>query len=476
MRRFPYSGGMRVANARQRAPAVMNSAATKQGAKPRSNTTIPVAANNLQNAAEAAAVIAAQAANEVTALTVNTITPAVADNLQDVVKDTAATAAEAIQEILLRYDSVSDQHDSSGENLPVLPAEPPPAALPTAPPSDDFADCGGNRCLLCPVRFVCTKSPFCCFLTGPTGPTGPSGTPGAAGATGPTGPVGPGGTPGTPGSTGPTGPTGPQGTPGINGPTGPTGPIGPTGPGTGDTGPAGPTGPTGPLGPTGPTGSLGPTGPTGPQGLLGETGPTGPFGPTGPTGPQGEQGITGPTGPLGPTGPGTGDTGPTGPLGPTGPTGPLGPTGPTGPTGPQGATTMIRGVEYQAQTRQAEGVATGSNVLFDTMVNGQDLTITYNNATGVFTIPRTGNFLVNWQVAIDGSDLGPSATFTLIETGAVSISIAASTPVILGQVSGSALVTVSGSATLRLANSSGYTIFLADIPVQANITIIDVSI
>lgn len=355
MRRFPPFDNIQMHNARKRVPAAMNSASTSsQGENSKVNTTHST----------------------------------VVENLQDVVE---ATAAEAIHDILLHYDLAPGQHNSSGKNLPVQPNEPPPETPPTVIPLEHPAPCGGNQCLFCPMRFICTKSPFCCFLIGPTGPTGSQGAQGLAG---------------------PTGPTGAQG---IQGLTGPTGPIGPAGPSTGNTGP------------------------------------------TGPTGPQGLQGLTGSTGPVGPTGPGTGNT------------------GPTGPTGPRGASVMIRGVEYQVQNRQAEGVDTGTNVLFDTVVNGQDLTIAYNSGTGVFTIPRSGSFLVSWQVAIDGSSLGPSATFTLIESGAVSASIPASIPVILGQISASALVTVSGSATLRLANSSGYTIYLADMPVQANITIIDVS-
>ena len=141
----------------------------------------------------------------------------------------------------------------------------------------------------------------------------------------------------------------------------------------------GPTGPTGPQGATGPTGPQGITGPTGPQGI---TGPTGPQGVTGPTGPQG---ITGPTGPQG-------ITGPTGPQGATGPTGPQGATGPTGPEGPS--------LNEAAMVHDESELEIPSNNVI--RFNNTNLSngITYNAATGEFTLPSDGQYAITWWVNV----------------------------------------------------------------------------
>ena len=194
------------------------------------------------------------------------------------------------------------------------------------------------------------------------------------------------------GPTGPqgcTGPTGPQGTTGPTGPQGVTGPTGPQG-ATGPTGPQGVTGPTGPQGVTGPTGPQGVTGPTGPQGV---TGPTGPQGVTGPTGPQGLS-VIGPTGPQGATGP-TGPQGITGPTGPQGVTGPTGPQGATGPTGPEGPSLNEAAMVHD----ESELVIPNNNVI---RFNNTNLSngITYNAATGEFTLPSDGQYAVTWWINV----------------------------------------------------------------------------
>lgn len=101
---------------------------------------------------------------------------------------------------------------------------------------------------------------------GPQGPQGPQGIQGIKGDTGDTGPQGPQGIQGIKGDTGDTGATGatgPQGPQGLKGDTGDTGPQGPQG----LTGPTGATGPQGPQGLTGDTGATGPQGPAGTPGI-----------------------------------------------------------------------------------------------------------------------------------------------------------------------------------------------------------------
>ena len=112
-------------------------------------------------------------------------------------------------------------------------------------------------------------------------------------------------------------------------------------------------------------------------------------------------------------------------------------------------------------------------MLFANVVNDQDPDMIYNAATGEFTITRLGNYLVSWQVAIDGTDLDPQVTFTLRVDG-VDYS-GSSLPSVTGQLSGTAFITVAAAVTVELVNTSGYTVYYADVPVQANIVITDVS-
>ena len=182
---------------------------------------------------------------------------------------------------------------------------------------------------------------------------------------------------------------------------------------------------------------------------------------------QVQQVIPGPTG-------ATGDTGPTGATGDTGPTGATGDTGPTGPTGATGPAVVLGGIQAQLVASPLELLPNGSIVIFDTIVTNQSLDITYNPVTGAFTLSMVGNYFVLWWVATDGSDLLPNINFSLRLNGAGDI--LSSTPVVTGQISGSALVHVSSTpSTLTLVNASNDTIALANTEVQANIVIIELA-
>ena len=159
------------------------------------------------------------------------------------------------------------------------------------------------------------------------------------------------------------------------------------------TGPTGPTGRTGDRGPTGPQGYPGPTGPTGATGMQGPTGPTGATGATGmqgPTGPTGATGATGATGIQGPTGP-TGATGATGATGMQGPTGPTGATGATGATGPSGGSFNAAAMVHD-ETNTVVPINEAIKPSITNLSNG----ITYDPTTGEFTVPQTGQYLINW--------------------------------------------------------------------------------
>jgi len=182
----------------------------------------------------------------------------------------------------------------------------------------------------------------------------------------------------------------------------------------------------------------------------------------------------GPTGPQGPIGP-TGATGPAGATGPTGTTGPIGVTGPTGATGPAGPDLQLRGVQASLLAGGGSRIADNATILFDTILNDQSLDINYNPLTGEFTVTGTGNYYVAWWVNTAASSLNPNAIFSIAVNGSP-FSQGAS-PIITGQVSGSALVTIGATpATISLVNVSGQTISLASTPLQANIVILEFAV
>jgi BclA-like protein/collagen triple helix repeat protein len=307
--------------------------------------------------------------------------------------------------------------------------------------------------------------------TGDTGPIGPTGDTGPIGPTGDTGPIGPTGDTGPIGATGDTGPIGPTGDTGPIGATGDTGPIGPTG----DTGPIGPTGDTGPIGPTGDTGPIGPTGDTGPIGATGDTGPIGPTGDTGPIGPTGDTGPIGPTGDTGPIGP-TGDTGPigptgdTGPIGPTGDTGPIGPTGDTGPTGTLNITTY--GYVYELATVADATVVGGADVPFSN--NGPLSGVTHTAGTTTVTVPTTGTYKINYYVNLTA---GVGSAIAIAVNGTVDASTNVTSLVAVGEISGTAMLSLTAGDVLTLRNNSAilFTMDLAPgVGAQFNVILLEV--
>ena len=114
------------------------------------------------------------------------------------------------------------------------------------------------------------------------------------------------------------------------------------------------------------------------------------------TGPTGCTGCTGPKGPTGPTG-ATGATGATGMQGPTGPTGATGATGATGMQGPTGATGPSGGsFNAAAMVHDETNAVVPVNEAIKPTITNLSNGITYDPTTGEFTVPQTGQYLINW--------------------------------------------------------------------------------
>ena len=189
--------------------------------------------------------------------------------------------------------------------------------------------------------------------------------------------------------------------------------------------------------------------------------PTGCIGPTGATGARGATGAKG-------------ATGPTGANGAKGATGSTGATGATGATGPAGGNAILNGIQLQLIGNRGSKIGVNETVLFDSAVNDQSTDISYNPLTGEFTISKTGNYFVSWWIASEGTDIDNFIQFSII-TDTLGKTTGA-TPLVTGQVSGSALLTIDTVPTvLTLKNTSINNITFAETSVQANIVILQIS-
>ena len=184
-----------------------------------------------------------------------------------------------------------------------------------------------------------------------------------------------------------------------------------------------------------------------------------------------KKGVTGPTGPTGATGAtGPSVTGPTGATGPQGITGPTGATGATGPTGPAGedATTFNSYAMVHDETNST--VSHNQPILFqNTNISNK---ISYNPATGDFTIPEEGIYIIHWWINVRHTD----SDYSTCEPRTLGVELHQFWPsdVLIahssthnkltccdtGTISGNAIFAALPGASYRLINTSGIDISL----------------
>jgi hypothetical protein len=96
--------------------------------------------------------------------------------------------------------------------------------------------------------------------------------------------------------------------------------------------------------------------------------------------------------------------------------------------------------------------------------------ILFTAGTGVFTITSPGNYYVTWWVSTDGAGATTFVEFSIQINAAGDIP--ASSPIVTGQLNGSAMLTIAVvPATVTLINSTGETVGFGFTPTQANIII-----
>jgi hypothetical protein len=136
-------------------------------------------------------------------------------------------------------------------------------------------------------------------------------------------------------------------------------------------------------------------------------------------------------------------------------------------------TTVFGGVQAQLDDAGGAVLANGSDVAFNTVINDQSTDITYNPVSGDFIITKPGNYLVSWWFATDGAGPATSVSFA-VEVNGVPYSTASS-PIVSGQLSGTALVTVTSTPTvITLVNVTGETVFIPTTPVQSGFVITEI--
>lgn len=135
-------------------------------------------------------------------------------------------------------------------------------------------------------------------------------------------------------------------------------------------------------------------------------------------------------------------------------------------------TASLGGIQANLTGSGGELLLADELVIFDNVINNQSSDISYDSTTGEFTISKPGNYYISWQVTTDGSELTTDLNFSINVNG-VPYSMV-STPIVTGEVSGSALVTIGAPSTISLVNSSEQTVLIALTDVQANIVIVEV--
>ncbi len=134
----------------------------------------------------------------------------------------------------------------------------------------------------------------------------------------------------------------------------------------------------------------------------------------------------------------------------------------------------LGGIQVEEVGGAGTAIPVGGNVIFDTTLNTQSDNIVYNSATGEFTITQPGNYYIDWWVATDGAGASTTVDFTL-EVNGVPYSTASS-PIVTGQLSGEALVTVTTvPTTITLVNTTTAPVVLAATPVQADLVILELN-
>ena len=99
----------------------------------------------------------------------------------------------------------------------------------------------------------------------------------------------------------------------------------------------------------------------------------------------------------------------------------------------------LGGIQAQLDVATDVYLDDGQTVIFDKILRCTTRDISYNPVKGIFCLRKRGTYLINWDVAVEGSYHRPFVRFSLLANDIV---IGSSTlPVTVGQLSGTSLFT-----------------------------------
>lgn len=126
----------------------------------------------------------------------------------------------------------------------------------------------------------------------------------------------------------------------------------------------------------------------------------------------------------------------------------------------------------QIELNTATTVASGANVLFDSIVY-QAGGIIYNPATGVITFTEAGRFVIDWWLATQSSQSTNGASFAL--SSSQGDFLEGNSPIKTGEVFGIGIVEVTAPpVTLSLVNISTAEVFFSQIvPLRGSLVIVE---
>ncbi|MGL5749537.1 MAG: hypothetical protein ACRCXT_03335, partial [Paraclostridium sp.] len=131
----------------------------------------------------------------------------------------------------------------------------------------------------------------------------------------------------------------------------------------------------------------------------------------------------------------------------------------------------MQNIGLQIQQIASGSINNGNSVLFDTVLLNIPTGINYIPGSGVITINKPGTYYIDWWVATN-STLSNYIKFSIITSQGDNVG--GNNPKQQGEVSGNALLKVTNPGyTISLINTSGFTVYYPNIPLKANLTIIE---
>ena len=133
----------------------------------------------------------------------------------------------------------------------------------------------------------------------------------------------------------------------------------------------------------------------------------------------------------------------------------------------------IEGISIQLTTIDDKHLPSGKPVIFNEILTDNSRFMSYDHETGVIEIFKHGNYLIDWDIVVEGSSQEPKVSFGIEVNGEVKAS--STLPVTVGQLSGQALIHVDQiQTTVRLINDTGETVQLSKFTPIANLRIVSV--